>query len=108
MIEKYVESGSVVWTDSFSAYNDYSLDGYTHQTGNQSKNYVNPNSRVHTLGIERAWLDAKSWYKRARGNRTYLQRHLNEAAWRKLRTKETRDGTLFSAFLNDLQRSTTT
>ncbi len=80
VIEKYVEPGSVVWTDSFSAYNGYSLDAYTHQTVNHSENYVDPNSGVHIQGIKRAWLDAKSWQKRARSNRTYLQSHLNEAA----------------------------
>ena len=103
VINKYVQPGSVVWTDSFSAYNSYSLEGYIHEKVNHSENFVAPGTGVHTQGIERAWVDAKVWYKRARGNRVYLQSHLDEAAWRKLRSSELNQKRLFLTFLEDLR-----
>ena len=105
VINKYVEFGSVVWTDSWSAYNEYSLEGYVHGTVNHSECFVDRDTGVNTQKIERAWVDAKSWYKRARGNRMYLQSHLDEAAWRKLRSLERNDKRLFAAFLDDLRNT---
>ncbi len=105
VMNKYVEPGSLVWTDPFASYNKYSLDGYTHQKVNHSENFVDPETGVHTQGMERAWVDAKEWYKRARGNRKYLQSHVNEASRRKLRASDRDRGTLFAAFLNDLRDS---
>ena len=101
--ENNVEPGSVVWTDCRKGYNSYSLDGYTHQQVSHSEYFADPNAGVNMQGIERAWLDDKSWYKRARGNRTYLKYHLDEAAWRRLRSAEKSDGTLFQAFMKDLR-----
>ncbi len=80
VLQRCVEAGSLVWTDSFSAYINYSLEGYTHQSVNHSENFVDLTTGVHTQGIELVWLEANSWYKRSRGNRTYLQSHLDEAA----------------------------
>ena len=70
---------------------------------NHSENFVDPNSGVNTQGIERAWLEAKEWYKRSRGSRKHLQSHLDEAAWRCLRSKEAKNGKLFSAFMDDMR-----
>ena len=69
---------------------------------NHSENFVDPVTGVHTQEIERTWIDAKGWYKRSRGNGVYLQNHLDEATYRRLRSPETRNGTLFGAFLNDI------
>ena len=77
------------------------MAGYVHQSVNHSENFVDPDPGAHTQGIERAWLHAKGWYKRSRGNGVYLQSHLDEEAYRRLRSPETCNGTLFGAFLND-------
>ena len=100
MLNKYVQIGSHIWTDSFKSYSDYSIAGYVHQSLNHSENFVDPDTGAHTQGIERAWLDAKGWYKSYRGNKVYLQSHLDEAAYCSLRSPGTRNGTLFGAFLN--------
>ena len=105
VLNKYIEPGSVVWTDSFSSYNTFSMNGYIHGKVDHSENFMDPNTGVHTQGIERAWLDAKDWYKSARGNRKYLQSHLDKVSWRKLRAHHKHQNTLFAAFLQDLRNS---
>jgi len=40
---------------------------------NHKKNFVDLHTQVHTHEIERQWVDAKSWMKRARGPGTMLQ-----------------------------------
>ena len=102
VLNKYVQIGSYIWTDSFKSYNDYSIAGYVHQSVNHSENFLDPDTGAHTQGIEHSWLGAEVWYKRSRGNRVYLQSHLDEAAYNVLRPPETRSGTLFGAFLNDM------
>ena len=59
-------------------------------------------TRAHIQSVERSWLDAKLWYKSSRGNRTLLQSHLDECAWRKLRSPEKEAWTLLKAFLRDI------
>ncbi len=79
---------SIVQTDSIGAYNNHSLQEYTHYTVNSSD------------------YPAKSWYKRVRGNHTYFQNPIDGAARGKLRLLEALagDDTLFSAFLAGLRR----
>lgn len=105
LITKYVAPGSVISTDEFTSYKALSSLGYVHQTVNHSKNYVDPETGAHTQGIERAWVDAKRWYKRAGGSRKFLQGHLDEAAWRKLRGIGNQNRTLLESFLIDLGNS---
>ena len=69
VLNKYVEIGSHISTDSFKSYNDYSMSGCMHQSVNHSENFVDPDTGAHTQGIERAWLNAKGWYKRSRGTK---------------------------------------
>ena len=97
--ENYIEPESWVSTD------DFSLEGFSHRSVYHSKHFVDSVTGVHTQGIERARLDAKSWYKRARGNRVYLQSHLDEASWRKLRDPGQSDRLLFYTFLEDMRLS---
>ena len=81
VLNKYIQMGSHVWTDSFKSHNDCSMAGYVHQSVNHSQNFVDPDTGAHTQGIKRAWLDAKCWYKCFRGNKAYLQSHLKNAKW---------------------------
>ena len=78
------------------------MTGYMHHSVNHSENFADPDTGVHTQEIECAWLDAKGWYTRSRGNRVYLQSHLDETAYRRLSSPETRCGTLLGTFLNDM------
>ena len=102
LIKKYVKSGSLVWTDEWKSYKALTSHGYNHQCVNHSLHYVDPITGAHTQGVQRSWLDCKDWYKRSRGNKTMLQGHLDEVSWRKLRSKESTNGTLFQSFIKDL------
>ena len=102
VIKKFVKPGSIIWTDSFTSYNCLSDNGFIHESVNHRENYVDPVTGAHTQGVERAWLDSKAWYRASRGNRTLLQSHLDESAWRQLRSPERDAGSLFTAFLRDI------
>lgn len=84
---------SLISTDSFSACNEFSMESSMHQVINQSWNFVDTETDAHTKGIERACLDAKSWFKRARSNRVNLQIHIGEAARSRLRASDEHNGT---------------
>ena len=47
-----IEAGSVVYTDCWGDYNDLKEIGYVHQTVNDSRHYVDPETGVHTQEIE--------------------------------------------------------
>ena len=98
VIKKHVKQGSVIWTDEFASYKDLEKNGYIHQSVNHKKHYVDPITKGHTQGVERAWLDCKIWFKIARASRTLLQSHLYEASWRRLRSERSTNCTLFEAF----------
>ena len=104
VLEKYIQSGSFVWTDCWKGYSSHAMDNFHHATVNHKENFVDPETGVNTQRIERAWRDAKAWYKRANGNLRYLQGHLDEAAYRKLRKADTTGQTLFQLFLQDMRR----
>ena len=101
--QKYVESGSTVWTDEFSSYKCLSSHGYVYYSVNHKENYVDTDTGNHTQGVEKAWVDAKQWYKSSRGSRALLQNHLTEAAWRKPRADDKKQKKLFNSFLNGLR-----
>eukprot|EP00171_Calliarthron_tuberculosum_P000057 IDg57t1 len=87
-------------SDEWKGYNALESNGFTHYTVNHKKNFVDPHTQVHTQEIERQWVDAKAFMKRARGPTIMLQSHLDEVAWRKLRSVHP-DG-LLAAFLRDV------
>ena len=102
IISKYVEKGSVVVTDEWAPYNQLNEEGYHHETVNHSENYVNPVTGFNTQGVERSWVDAKAMLKKSRHPSNYLQSHLDEVAWRKM--KEGEGGCLIEAFLKDVAK----
>ena len=54
VLDKYIKPGSLVWTDSFGAYNVYSMEGFVHQKVNHSENFTDPVTGLHIQSIERA------------------------------------------------------
>ena len=101
-LDKHIAHGSVVWTDKSTGYSAYAMYNYIHETANHKENYVDPVTKSMTQSMEHTWLDSKSWSKKSRGNRVYLQEHLDEIAWRRLRSLKKRNGALFQAFLEDM------
>ena len=101
VIKKYVAESGVIWTDQWKAYCVLSDNGFKHQTVKHSENYVDHNTGCHTQGVERSWAECKCCWRASRGNKKLLQSHLDEAAWRRLRSYEHSLGQLFDAFLHD-------
>jgi len=82
IIQRIVAEGSVIITDEWKSYNRLSSLGYIHHTVNHSQNYVDPNTGYHTQGIERMWVEAKLWLKKARRPNHLMQGHLDELTWK--------------------------
>ena len=80
------------------------MESFHHATVNHKENFADPETGANTQRIERAMRDAKAWYKLANGNRRYLQGHLDEAAYRKLRRADTTGQNQFQLFLQDMRR----
>ena len=59
LIEEYLAPLTVAWKDLFSAYNDYSLNGYDQLTLNYSENSLGPNSGVLTHKVGNVRIDSK-------------------------------------------------
>lgn len=100
LVHDNVEPGSTVVSDLWPAYNRLKDEGYTHETVNHSKNFVNPLTGFHTQAIERVWKEGKKWIQRARHAGPYLQNHLDEVSWRAYR-RDHPNG-LLGAFLEDV------
>ena len=78
-----IQSGSIVTSDEWKAYNFLNSNGYIHFTVNHSTNFVDPITKAHTQRIESMWAAAKLWrriygYKAKDG----LQDYLNEFCYR--------------------------
>ena len=73
-----------------------------HRSVHRSKKFLDSVTSAHTQGIERAWLDEKSWDYRARGNGVDLRSHFNEATWSILRELTQSDSSLVNTFLEDI------
>ncbi|CAG8619141.1 5572_t:CDS:2, partial [Scutellospora calospora] len=52
VIEKYVERGLIIYTDSWEGYLDIDKLGVTHETVNYSKNFTDSMTDAHTNSIE--------------------------------------------------------
>lgn len=77
VINTMIQSGSIITSDEWKAYNFLSSNGYIHNTVNHSTNFVNPQNGAHTQRIESMWAAAKLWrrkhgYKSSDGLQDYL------------------------------------
>ena len=83
-IENYVEPGSTITSDLWSAYKV--LDKHPsnrNQTVNHSENFVDPTTDAHTNSIESMWRDANSKNKNMhRTNRDMIDSYLAEFLFR--------------------------
>lgn len=50
-----------------------------------SRNFVNPTTAFHTKNIDCAGVYGKAWFEHARGAGRFLQSHLDQRCWRRIR-----------------------
>lgn len=60
IIYRRIARGSIIHSDSWCAYNNLNINGYSHFTVNHSRNFVDPQTGVHTQNIERLWRDMRA------------------------------------------------
>ncbi len=89
LINQYIRPGTIIFSDEWRAYRGIQDEGvkgvpnYRHQTVNHSRNFVDPQTGVHTQHIERLWRSAKVRNKRHCGtDREMLSGYLAEFLWR--------------------------
>jgi len=84
IINKHVEKGTRIITDSWKGYNLVVENGYPHCKINHSKNFVSPeNSTIHTQNIENRWRRLKEFLKTKGSNRRkYISEYLAEFDFR--------------------------
>lgn len=74
-IKKHIAPGSIIHSDMWRGYDALrSCENYEHKTVNHSKNFVDPESGVHTQNIERLWRDMRAKIPRF-GTRDYHFTH---------------------------------
>lgn len=100
IIAHYCEPGSVVHTDGWRGYNALEDNGFVREVVLHKENYVDPISGAHTLGIERAWVEVKAWWRRSPGNSQMLQAHLDGIAWRCLHREHKNTPDMYDRFLD--------
>ena len=59
VIGSMIQTGSIVTSDEWKAYNFLNSNGYIHFTVNHSTDFVDPITKAHTQRIESMWAAAK-------------------------------------------------
>jgi transposase len=81
IIKQRVKPDSIVYTDSFSAYDVLDVTGFRHQRINHRERFVD--SRSHINGIENFWNQAKRYLRRYNGvPKANFHLYLKECEWR--------------------------
>jgi hypothetical protein len=60
-IVEAVPPGATVASDMWKAYGGLEAAGFTHETVDHSKHYVDPVTKAHTQRIESLWHTVKAW-----------------------------------------------
>ena len=63
IIKKNVMRESIIYSDEWRAYSCLDKHGYFHGTVNHKKNFVNPQTLVHTQMVENVWKYLKRWIR---------------------------------------------
>ena len=84
VLGRHIASGSIVYTDCWRGYSSLAESlGVLHLTVNHSRNFVDPQTGVHTTGIEAVWGFMKRSIPARRKCEFLLDEHLLEYIWRK-------------------------
>lgn len=76
LIQRFILPGSIIHSDCCKEYSFLNTLGYTHKTVNNSENFVDPVTHVHTRNIKRVWRDIKSWVLRSGVKTSHYKMHL--------------------------------
>ena len=82
-IEKHVEKGTTIVTDSFKSYHNLRRHNYNHFTVNHSENFRDPLTGANTQTIESNWRPLKRKLLRGGFKDDTLADHLCEYLWRR-------------------------
>ena len=86
LIQRYILSGTTIWSHEWTAYNCLAALGYPHQTVNHSQTYVNPLTGVHTNHIESRRNACKAKFKAHFGvQQDFIPTYLDEYMWHRTR-----------------------
>ena len=55
LINQYIRPGSTIISDQWRAYRGIQVAGFSHQTVNHSRNFVDPDTLANTQTVERLW-----------------------------------------------------
>ena len=81
IIKARIKPDSIVYTDSFAAYDALDVDGFRHLRINHTQRFVD--GRRHINGIENFWSQAKRHLRRYNGiPRQHFPLYLKECEWR--------------------------
>ena len=69
IIQKYIQPGSIIYSDKWKVYDNLNTLGYKHFTINHAKKFV-------TQNIERLWRDMKAWIKSPGNRRAFLKQYI--------------------------------
>ena len=84
VIQRHIRPGTSIYSDEFTPYRTLHQLGYIHLAVNHSKNFVDPNTGVHTNTIEGIWSVVKRKFKRMSGTPyQHLPGYLDEFMWRR-------------------------
>ena len=82
IIQQWIRPGSIIYSDCWLAYSQLNSLGYTHQTVNHKRNFVDPKTGACTNQVEGMWSRAKSKFKSLHGtNRSLISEYLAEFMW---------------------------
>jgi transposase-like protein len=85
IIYKHCKPETIIYSDMWKAYKHISKfnKNFKHFSVNHSLHFVDPETNVHTNGIESVWRAAKQKLKEMGGiKRGYIQPYLDEFMWR--------------------------
>jgi transposase-like protein len=89
LIKKYVRPGSIILSDLWAAYNgiesmlddNYQPLSYAHGTVNHSETFLDPDTLIHTNGIEGQWSHAKKSLPKFGVHKALLDSYLGRFLW---------------------------
>jgi hypothetical protein len=82
LIRDWCREGTIIVSDGWAAYNQVERIGFEHRVVVHERHFVDPETGVHTNGVENYWQRCKKRLKRIHGtNQALLPSHLDEFLW---------------------------